>query len=109
MEADDLARLLDKASNIEAPVAVALTATEKFILDRQRAAIPVDTGRTRATITATRTGPLSVEIGTSDPVGRFLEYGTSKMPPRPWAYTSTDEAQQLLANGAAEAAERLFE
>jgi len=59
----------------------------------------VQTGRLRSSITH-EVGDLSTTIGTNVDYGKFLEHGTSRMPPYPWLYPAVEmkrsEIIQLL-------------
>ncbi|GBC68389.1 hypothetical protein HRbin01_00070 [archaeon HR01] len=45
---------------------------------------PVRTGRLRASIKASREGPLLYVVEASAPYAGYVEFGTSKMPPKPF-------------------------
>jgi len=49
----------------------------------------VQTGRLRSSITH-ETDELSATIGTNVEYGKFLEFGTSKMPPYPWLFPAVE-------------------
>jgi HK97 gp10 family phage protein len=49
----------------------------------------VQTGRLRASITH-NVNPGEVEIGTNVVYGKYLEFGTSKMPAYPWLFPSVE-------------------
>lgn len=54
---------------------------------------PVDTGNLRASIGTTMHGPLDAEVGPTADYGLYLEYGTSKMGPRPYMNPATDRVE----------------
>ena len=49
----------------------------------------VQTGRLRASITH-NVNPGEVEIGTNVVYGKYLEFGTSRMPPYPWLFPAVE-------------------
>lgn len=84
---------------------IAATAVAKTALDVERIAktlCPVDTGATRSSITARRTGDLSWEIGPTTHYAPWLEYGTSRMAARPFMAPAAEFAmpglERALAN-----------
>ena len=52
----------------------------------------VQTGRLRSSITH-NVNPGEVEIGTNTVYGKYLEFGTSKMPPYPWLFPAVEESR----------------
>jgi hypothetical protein len=64
-----------------------------------------DTGRLVSSIAYKQTGQLSAEVFTLVPYGYYLEYGTTKIAPRPAWVPATEKSEPLL-NRLAEAAIR---
>ncbi len=60
-----------------------------------KSAAPVDTGALRDSISSSGAGT-ERNIGTSVRYARFVEYGTSKMGPRPFISPAANVAEQLL-------------
>ena len=65
--------------------AVLRTEAEAIAADARRAA-PGELGQTVEVIDDSREMRLAYAIGTSDPAGRFLEFGTSSRPATPWLW-----------------------
>jgi HK97 gp10 family phage protein len=66
-----------------------------------------DTGVLRTNIETTQIGPLKVEVSSNAPYAAALEFGTSKMLPRPYMQPATDrkrDAVVALVRGAVSAA-----
>lgn len=51
-------------------------------------------GDLKSNVQVVKPGPLVRQIGSNTPYAAFLEVGTSKMAPRPWALKSLMESQQ---------------
>lgn len=97
--ADDLmalARDLNAAlRDVEARAAAVLGKTASDIVRDAQQRAPVDTGFLRNSISAgdvTKPAPgsLRVEVGPSASYGAFVEYGTSRMAPRPFLGPASD-------------------
>jgi len=57
----------------------------------------VQTGRLRSSITH-EVGQGEVAIGTNVYYGKYLEFGTSKMPPYPWLFPAVESNRQNIIN-----------
>ena len=68
----------------------------------QRDMAPVDTGRTRDTISAQRVAPGVWVSGTETPYARHVEYGTSRMPPQPFIAPAGDRYADELVDAVAD-------
>jgi HK97 gp10 family phage protein len=79
---------------------VATTATR--VESQARAAVPVDTGTLRNSITVQVSG-LSALVEARAPYASFVEYGTVRRPPQPFMVPAAQGAEQALTR-AAEAA-----
>lgn len=66
-----------------------------------------DTGVLRTNIETTQTAPLRVEVSSNAPYASYLEFGTSRMAPRPYMRPATrakkDEVVMLVRRAANEA------
>lgn len=76
-----------------ASVAVRKTALD--IESRAKSLAPVRTGNLRASIGVTTTGDLAAEVGPTANYGKYVEFGTWKMAPRPYM----SPAMQAVAPG----------
>lgn len=79
-----------------------LERTGDQVADRARDLAPVDTGELRDSIDARsgREGTVAyVDVGTTDPVGVYQEFGTSNMPPHAFMRPAVAEAPQRFGKG----------
>lgn len=58
---------------------------------------PVDTGRLRNSITHQKSGDKSVDIGTNEKYGKFVELGTSKMRAQAFLRPAAENCQAKIA------------
>lgn len=110
--------LHDAERTIDHHVAKVIRATAIEVAATQKAAVPVKTGKTRRSIKAT--GPdggrftattLEAEVGPTWWVGRMIEHGTVKIPPRVFVANSVEphrvefekEMSSAMTDGALEA------
>lgn len=84
----------------------------KTALDIERDAknlVAVDTGNLKGSITTTRTGALSAEIGPTANYGGYVEYGTSRMRPQPYMGPATDRNRPAFERAAEQLSGGLLE
>lgn len=109
-ELTTLSRDLGKAS--AHTVTAAAKVVRKTALDIERdakALVPVDTGNLMNSITTTRTGVLSAEIGPTANYGSFVEWGTARMAPQPYMGPATDRNEQPFIRAVEDLAAGLLE
>jgi HK97 gp10 family phage protein len=82
---DALQRRLAAAARSQ-PLKAALRAEAEAIAADARNAAPGELGQTVEVIDDSRETRLTYAIGTSDPAGRFLEFGTARRPATPWLW-----------------------
>lgn len=62
-----------------------------------------DTGVLRTHIETTQIAPLTVEVSSNAPYAAALEFGTSKMQPRPYMQPATDRKRKEVIDGVRDA------
>ena len=78
----------------------------KSALNIQREAkkrCPVDTGALRNSITVDFYGEMSAQIGPHMPYAPYVEFGTRKMPAKPYLFPAFEEERPKFEQGLAEA------
>lgn len=89
--ADELiADLAREVATIERAEGRAVAGEARRTVDRMRARAPRDTGQLAASIGADVDG-LAADVGPTVPYAPFVEYGTSRQAPQPFAGQSLDE------------------
>lgn len=83
----------------------ALAETAETCADLARTAVPVDSGELRASIAASA-GGLSAQVAATAGHAAMVEYGTSRVPPRPYMQTAAASTRTILCELAAEAVRR---
>ena len=67
-----------------------------LVVERQaKEDCPVDTGRLRASITSEVSG-LEGKVGTNVEYAGFVEYGTSKMPAKPYLFPALEKSKSKI-------------
>ena len=82
---DALQRRLAAAAD-QGPLKAALRAEAEAIAAEARNAAPGELGQTVDVIDDSRETRLAYAIGTFEPAGRFLEFGTVRRPATPWLW-----------------------
>lgn len=98
-----VARLKRLLSAVEKIGAEAVHASAGHCADLARDYAPVDTGELRNSIFASSGGKYVSSVFASAPHAAMVEYGTSKMPPRPFMLPAArDAAESFFANAGSE-------
>ncbi len=95
-------------SRVEQALDKALDAPAAKLESAQKAKVRRRSGKTHDSINVSKPGPLVRLVGADHFVGRFLERGTSKMPPFPWLEEGLPEVMSDTERAAMKAVERLL-
>lgn len=90
------------AVGVDARAALIVAKTAADIVRNAQAIVPVDTGYLKNSITFDMTGPAEAEVGPSANYAAFVEFGTSRMGPRPYMGPAFDRNVPLLIAAAAQ-------
>lgn len=98
-----LAKRLERAAAVlEQKLAEAAQAAASQAAEEARRNVPVDTGELRESITCSADG-LTAQVRADAPYAALVEYGTRRMPPRPFLRPAAMTAQETFAARAREA------
>jgi len=75
-------------------MAEAVTASAARAADCAREMVPVDSGALRASISTGTKGALRTAVFAAAPHAAMVEYGTSRMPPRPYMLPAAQEVRE---------------
>lgn len=87
-------RLRALGTAIADAMAEAVTASAARAADYARETVPVDSGALRASISPTKEGAQSAAVLAAAPHAAMVEYGTSRMPPRPYMLPAAHMARE---------------
>ena len=94
------ARIQAIPAAVEAGLNGAVLAAAEQCAEAAREVVPVDSGELRSSISASAADAMAAEVAATAGHAAMVEYGTSRMPPRPYMQPAAEQARAALIEAA---------